>query len=454
MRSVNRRSDHGDRLRITSAESVIETHPFRIVKGRLRSAKIQRLTTPSASPEEGVRFRHNRRIHTRRARRCRCPSETPQGVVWRTDASAIQQLSGELEGWPAQQRELPSYCPAPGCRMRFYENTAKWGTLMEAAQLVAPGEFELVELPDPIPQEDEVLVEMRSASICGSDLHGVFGRTNVGQFPRAPGQPGHEGIGTVIESRSAIWHEGDRVLTVPMPGQGACFATHQVVGAAFLVPLPADAELDRLLMAQQLGTVVFGFHRYWATGTPAEGRRAAIIGAGSAGLFALQLAKLAGFTEVLVSDLEPARLDVAKRLGAITVHAPNESFVEAVLALTDGEGADLVIEAAGFDSCRAECVEAVRRYGRVGYFGLPEAPGLVPFPFERAFRRACSIEMAGNAQLEPGLTSFREAVDLIASGKVNVDEFIESRYGLAEMTTAMQAAHERRAIKVSIDLAR
>jgi L-iditol 2-dehydrogenase len=207
-------------------------------------------------------------------------------------------------------------------------------------------------------------------------------------------------------------------------------------------------------MAQQLGTVVFGFHRYWPAGTRAEGLRAAIIGAGSAGLFALQLAKLAGFSEVIISDLEPARLEIAKRLGAVTVHAPDESFIEAVLAHTDGAGADLVIEAAGFDTCRADCVEAVRNHGRIGFFGLPEASGLVPFPLERAFRRACTIEMAGNAQLEPGLTSFREAVDLIATGKVDVKEFVESRYPLSDVTAAMQAAHERRAIKVSIDLAR
>jgi len=322
-----------------------------------------------------------------------------------------------------------------------------------AAQLVSRGRFEVVELPEPVPGKGEVLVRMQSASICGSDLHRVFGRNEAGGYPLAPGSPGHEGVGTVFESRSALWHEGDLVLTVPMPGAGACYATSQVVGENFLVALGSEADLSRLLMAQQLGTVVYGFHRYWPAGKPAEGARAAIIGAGSAGLFALQLAKLAGFGDVVISDLEPARLEVAKRLGAaVTVHAPVESFVDAVLGHTDGLGAELVIEAAGFDACRADCVDAVRSHGRIGFFGLPEGSGLVPFPFERAFRRACTIELAGNAQLEPGLASFAEAVELIARGSVVVDDLLESRYPLAELTGAMEVAHERRALKVSIDL--
>jgi L-iditol 2-dehydrogenase len=188
-------------------------------------------------------------------------------------------------------------------------------------------------------------------------------------------------------------------------------------------------------------------------GLSADGCTAAILGAGAAGLFALQLAKLAGFSRVIVCDLEPDRLEAAALLGAdVTVQAPERSFVEAVRDHTDGAGAELVIEAAGFDTCRADCISATRYLGRTGFFGLPEHQGAVGFPLAEAFTRGCTIVMAGNAQLEEGLASFHEAVELIASGALDVGHLLESRYALEEVQVAMDVAHERRALKVSFDL--
>jgi L-iditol 2-dehydrogenase len=323
---------------------------------------------------------------------------------------------------------------------------------VQAVQLVREGTFEVIEVPVPTPDSGEVLVQMESASVCGSDLRTIFGG-HVVAFPLAPGRPGHEGVGMVIESRSANWAVGDRVLTVPMPGAGACFAEFQVVDERFLVALQSDASPQEIVMAQPLGTVINGFRRYWPVGLSGDGLTAAILGAGTAGLFALQLAKLAGFSRVIVGDLEPDRLEVATKLGAdVTVQVPERSFVEAVRDHTDGAGAELVIEAAGFDTCRAECISATRYLGRTGFFGLPEHAGAVEFPLAEAFARGSTIVMAGNAQLEEGLTSFHEAIGLIESGALNVAHLLDSSYALGEVQEAMDVAHERRALKVSFDL--
>ena len=251
----------------------------------------------------------------------------------------------------------------------------------------------------------------------------------------------------------SFWSVGDLVLTVPMPGAGSCFSEYQAVGERFLVGLENDAIPHQIVMAQPLGTVVNGFRKYWPVGLSAEGCTAAILGAGTAGLFSLQLAKLAGFSRVIVCDLESARLDAALKLGAdIVVHAPTQSFVEAVRDHTDGQGAELVIEAAGFDTCRADSISATRYLGRTGFFGLPEHQGLVDFPLAEAFTRGCTIVMAGNAQIEEGLVSFREAIELITSGDVEVEHLLDPRFALADIQEAMEIAHERRALKVSIDL--
>jgi threonine dehydrogenase-like Zn-dependent dehydrogenase len=317
--------------------------------------------------------------------------------------------------------------------------------------MVEPGRFVVAQVPDPKPADGEVLVAMELASICGSDLHVVFEGAYPGPFPTPVGWPGHEGLGIVVESRSPSVPVGTHVLTVPMPGMGGCFAELLVLKDAFVVPIPAG-DGDRLVLAQQLGTAVFGFHRYWPDDRDATGRNAAIIGAGSAGLFLLQLVRRAGFERVFVTDLDPRRLAVATALGADRVVDPaSEDFVEVVIAGTDG-GADLVIEAAGPDACRAQAVEVAKKGGRLGCFGLPEHPGLVPFPFHNAFRRALTIEMAGNAQLEPSLTSFRESVALISSGAIDVAPMLGPRFALDEIGAALDAARDHLGVKISVDV--
>jgi len=322
---------------------------------------------------------------------------------------------------------------------------------VRAARLVAPGRFEVVEAPRPVARPGQVVVEMERASICGSDLHAVHGDHPRPIASMPPGGPGHEGIGTVVETADDRYLVGDRVLTVPLPGEGACYAELQAVGADFLVPVP-EGDPGQLVLAQQLGTTIFGFARYWPKGRDASGATAAILGAGSAGLFLLQLAKRAGFAQVVVSDLDQSRLEVAKALGAdVVAQAPFDPFVPAVLRATGGAGAELVVDATGKDAGRAQCVEAARQGGRIGLFGLPEHPGPVPFPVATAFRRAATLEMAGSAQLEPGLASFAEAVRLVSSGAIRTEHMLEPTFPLSRFPEAFQAARGRAGVKVSID---
>lgn len=325
---------------------------------------------------------------------------------------------------------------------------------MRGVQMVEPGRFLVVDVPDPRPGPGEVLVRTHAASICGSDLHNVFEAIYTGSYPAPVGFPGHEGVGTVITSRSSRVHVGDAVLTVPVPARSACFAELQSLGEDYVVPLPAGADLHRLLMAQQLGTTLYAYRRYWGDERAAAGRSIAILGAGSAGLFFLQLARRAGFATTIVADQDARRLDPARELGAdVVVDVTAEPFAAAVAAVTGGKGADLVIEAAGYDDCRAACVDAARPEGRLGFFGLHERPGLVPFPFETAFRKGVTIEMVVGAQREPGLRAFRDSVDLIANGEIAVDHLMAPRFGLERFQEAMEAARDHAGLKVTVDLA-
>lgn len=322
---------------------------------------------------------------------------------------------------------------------------------MNAAVLAAPGRVEVQEFDVPEPAPGQVVVRMHMASICGSDLHVVFDGFHNGNFGW-PGYPGHEGVGEVVESRSPDFKPGQLVLTVPAPLFNRCFAEYLLIDARFLVSLPQQGDPQRLLLAQQLGTTIYALRKFWPGG---EGRAVTVMGAGSAGLFFVQQLRAAGFEKIIVSDLDTDRLDMARELGAdVVVHAPHESVVEATMDVTGGAGADLVIEAAGYDRCRAQCVEAVRPRGRIGFFGYPERQGLAPFPIELAFRKAPTVEFFVGTQHEPHLRSFHDAVDAIHKSRIEVGYCLEPRFTLDRMPDAFATAHQRRgdAIKVGIDL--
>jgi len=321
---------------------------------------------------------------------------------------------------------------------------------MRAGRLVARGRIEVGRFPAPAPEPGDVLVRSRVAAICGSDLHLAFGTWGSAEWPLPPGVPGHEGVGEVVESRSPLHRPGDLVLTTPVPSQARGFADLMAVPGDQVVPLPGDVDVVTMLMAQQLGTVVFALRRFWP-GPPGE--TATVIGAGTAGLHFTQLLKRAGFGRVVVADLFPHRLEAARAAGAdVTVLAPAESVVDATLDLTGGRGAELVVEAAGHDATRAQALRAVASRGRVGLFGLPEQQGDMPFPYAELFRRAPTIEVSVGAQDEPGLASFREAVRAIAAGEVEVSRLVTHRFGIEDLAEAFALAHERAdgAIKVAI----
>jgi L-iditol 2-dehydrogenase len=326
---------------------------------------------------------------------------------------------------------------------------------MRAAVVPEPGRIEVREFPIPVARHDgDVVVRMSRASICGSDIHAVLhGFHNPTQLGR-PGYPGHEGVGTIAESRSSRFTEGDVVLTVPIGREGGCFADYQLIPDTQLVALPAGGDESRLLMAQQYGTTLYAMRLFW---NEDERRRrvAAIMGAGSAGLFFVQQVVALGFEHVIVSDLNTDRLSIAKRLGATqTVRAPDSDITAAVDTVTSGEGADLVIEAAGYDSLRAEAIRSVATLGTVGFFGYPERYGMAEFPMFDAFDKIVRIQWAAGTQSEPGLRSFRDAVEHIHSSQIEVDYCLTKSYPLSDVAEAFHVAERQGdgAAKICIEI--
>jgi L-iditol 2-dehydrogenase len=323
---------------------------------------------------------------------------------------------------------------------------------MRAARMVEVGRMVCEEVGVRPPGEGEVLVRGAFASICGSDLHLVMMGVSLPPYPQAPGFPGHEGIGEVEESRHPGFRAGDRVLTVPAPPQSYTFADYQTLPGAFCLKLPKEGDPLHLLMAQQLGTVIFALRRH-----PVDvvGKTVMVMGQGSAGIFFAFLLKRAGAARVIVSDLSEARLALSPGMGAdIALRANGTNVRDTVLDLTAGQGVDYLVEAVGSRHTLLESVDLVRPEAEMLLFGLPDSREPVPFNFHDFFRKRVRAVSTYGAQVEPGLVSFQAAVDLILRREIDVAPLVSHVLPIEEIDRAMYLAHERieNAIKVSLRL--
>ena len=319
---------------------------------------------------------------------------------------------------------------------------------MKAARWVAVGRVVCEEVPRPSPADGEILVRTAYTSICGSDLHSVYGGAPPPSVPA--GHPGHESVGEVVASRCPGYEPGDRVLTVPHFVAGRCMAEYQALPGTACIRLPDSAPLSHLLMAQQLGTVIYALRRH-----PLDlvGREVAVIGQGSAGAFFTFLLKRAGAAHVLVSDKSPARLAYSRQLGAdLAVDASQGDFRSAVLEATGGRGADLVVEAVGSRETFPLSLELAANRATVLWFGLPEGTDDYPFSFGEFFRKFLTAYAISGTQGEPGFGSFRYALRLIAGGAIDVTPLLSHVLPIDEVEKAYQIAHDRTdgALKVSV----
>ena len=325
---------------------------------------------------------------------------------------------------------------------------------MRATRMVDVGQMICEEIEIPDISDSQVLIKSEMASICGSDLHVVMMGAGLNHaFPCPHGYPGHEGIGQIVESKVSGLDEGQHVLTFPNPPVGECFNEYQRVGANYCVPLP-DCDLPRshLLMAQQLGTVIYAMKQH---PRDVAGETVAVMGQGSAGLFWTYLLKRAGAAQVIVSDLSDTRLAVASSYGAdVCVNAGNNDLSSAVRDLTTGKGVDYLVEAVGRPETFRESVDHVRMDGQIMWFGLPSVDSDIEMRFHKFFRKRLSAASTYGAQDETDAVSFREALNLIASGAIDVAPLLSHIFPVEKIDEAMHLAHEPhedQALKVSIE---
>lgn len=338
-----------------------------------------------------------------------------------------------------------------------------------------PYSLETVEL-DP-PRRGEVLVKVRAAGVCRSDLHFQTGEATIA----LPAVLGHEGSGTVesVGDGVTLVKPGDRVILSFVPncghcpscetgrpylcdeharttgklfdntsrlhtlagqdlahmGKVACFAEHAVVPEAGCIPAPAGLDFPQMALIGCSVTTGVGAALFNAGVQP--GDSVAVIGCGGVGLNVLQGARLAGATTIVAVDVKVAALDFARKFGAThVVNARTESAVERVKALTGG-GAHWAFEAYGSGATTRMAVDMVRKRGTaviVGIAPIGDDAVIEPVVITRMEKtiRGCYYGTARPRQDMPRIA------DWYGRGLLDIDGLVTRRYPLADINRAYE----------------
>ena len=320
---------------------------------------------------------------------------------------------------------------------------------MRAVQVVAPGEAIFVDVPAPELQAEHAIIRPLKLSLCGSDIRMLY-HSAPECYPFPPGTTGHEMVGVVeeVDDPQGRIRPGDLTLTLA-PGHRA-MCEYYLAPLEHVLPLSSGRPLEHLLQAQQLGTVLYACQRL----PNIIGKDVAVIGQGSAGLwFNFQLRRM-GARRVIAIDLEEHRLQAAASFGATdTLHSLGSDPIEGVQEMTKGKMVDLVVEAAGEVEAINLAVDLVRKHGHILFFGYPRGQ-YIRFNVEQFFHKCCYAATIVGAQEEPGQTSTRMALDLIARGEVDVTRLLTHRFSFDEVLQAYELHRTRGdgVIKIVIDM--
>ncbi len=301
---------------------------------------------------------------------------------------------------------------------------------MKALILQAPLKLEIGEVPNPICGPDDVILRPLASGICAGDQYLYAGRNPYAKYPLIGG---HEICGVVITTGARVTGigTGDLVVVEPVVGCGNCYpcrqgkpnccmnfcliGLHRPGGFAEKVLAPAS---NIHLVPPGLDPVTASFAEPLAIGLHAcrranvqPGEFVLVLGAGPIGLAILECAKLRG-ARVVVADLNEQRLAFARELGAETL-VSGPQLLETVLALTNHEGAAVVIEATGSPAAIESTIDLVAAGGRIVIVGLVKRGLAVSFPGLDFTRKEVNIFGSRNST-----RCFPMALELLAAGSI------------------------------------
>ncbi len=334
----------------------------------------------------------------------------------------------------------------------------------------APG-AELMEVPLPAPREDEVLVRVHGASICGTDLHIYdWNEWAESRVPQVPMTFGHEVAGTVeavgdevhhlrpgafvaAETHVACGHcatcqtgrahicQNLRILGVDIEG---AFAEYVVLPAQNAWVVGEGIDPDAASIMEPFGNAV---HAAFGTGGGEDiaTNAVAVIGCGPIGMFAVAIARSLGAWKVIAVEPNAYRRQKAGEMGADVLLDPTDvDPVAAVLELTKGVGAEVVLEMSGNARAIDQGTRLLARGGRMSLLGLPDGPVTLDLNDQVIFKEARLLGITGREMFR----TWQQTTTLLSTGRVDVRPVITHRFPLERFDEAFATTASGRSGKV------
>jgi threonine dehydrogenase-like Zn-dependent dehydrogenase len=334
---------------------------------------------------------------------------------------------------------------------------------MKAARFHAPGDIRVEDVTEPTAGNDEIVIAVKAASICGTDLR----ISKHGHFKLPNGQHrvlGHETAGVVVQAGAAVegYAVGDRVSVTPNVGCGTCefcrrglnnmcpdydafgitldggFEEYlRVPGFALqrgnVFHLPDSVSFQEAALVEPFSCCLRGQQAL----NVSYGDVVVIVGAGPIGIFHTMLAKLAGAAKIIVSNRPGPRLDFAKAAGAdVVVNADVENLTNVVKEHTNGRGADVVITCVSVPAVQTEAVDLLATHGRVNFFAGLGQGGTVPIDTNKLHYKGLVLTgTTGSSNAD-----YEQALKLVGDGRAQLSQLVSRTYAIDDIHAAMNHA--------------
>jgi threonine dehydrogenase-like Zn-dependent dehydrogenase len=345
---------------------------------------------------------------------------------------------------------------------------------LKAARYYDVHDIRVEEIDIPEINDNEVLVKVKAAAICGTDLRIL----NYGHFKIPTGQGrilGHEMSGQVTQVGKNVkgFKAGDRVSVAPNVGCGVCEAckagynqlcpdyeafgisldgafaeymkvTEGAIKGGNMVHIPEELSYEEAAIAEPFSCVYNSWNRL---GTK-PGDSVLVIGSGPIGSLHVAMNKLAGATKIIAADLSDVRLEEIKAYGTdLVVNAGREDTVEFVKKVTNGLGVNVVITAGSHPDMQRQALEATAFHGRINYFGgMPKGKEIVELNTNKIHYKELTVLGTTGSSIK----DYNAAINILASKKIDVSNLITGKFDISQIGEAFEYAASGKGMKTLI----
>ena len=338
------------------------------------------------------------------------------------------------------------------------------GGRMMAAVLYAPADLRYEETDIPEPGEKDVLLRIKAAGNCGSDLHRIM----VEGTYHFPCVPGHEFAGEVVEAGIQVRGigKGDRITAAPLipcmrcewclQGQfnlcedydyvgsrsDGAFAEYMKIPAFNVVKLPGSVDYEAGAMTDPAAVALHALRRGGGVGV---GETVAVLGAGPIGMLFCQWARIKGAHKIIASDVVPQKLALLDEIGVdVALNAEKEDVVKRIMDETGGLGADVIVETAGSVQAHMQSLASARKRGRIIHIGRAYTDVSLPDEyFTQIFRRELSVFGAVNSNFSPHDHEWRTTVQYMSTGMLKTSPLVSHRLHLSQISETFTKMYNR-----------